>query len=123
VAARRRIFETYVERLGSLPGISFMPEGAYGTSNRWLTCMVVAPEAFGATREDIRKALEACNVESRPVWKPMHLQPVFAGCRHFGGAVAEHFFRDGLCLPSGSSLSPGDQDRVIEIVRRQCRAA
>jgi pyridoxal phosphate-dependent aminotransferase EpsN len=123
VAARRRIFATYVEQLGSLPGISFMPEAAYGTASRWLTCLTVDPAAFGSTREEVRLALEAANVESRPIWKPMHLQPVFAGCRHHGGEVSERYFRDGLCLPSGSSLSAADQERVIEIVRRQCRNA
>lgn len=118
VAIRRRIFETYVKALGDLRGVAFMPEAAYGTSNRWLTCVTFDPAEFGATREDVRLALEAENIESRPIWKPMHMQPVFTGCRAHGGAVSQHLFEDGLCLPSGSSLSAEDQCRVIETVRR-----
>lgn len=118
VAVRRRIFEIYAKALEDLPGTMFMPEAGYGTSNRWLTCIVFDPATFGATREDVRLALEAENIESRPVWKPMHMQPVFAACRMHGGAVARHLFENGLCLPSGSSLSAEDQRRVIETVGR-----
>ena len=118
VAARRANFEAYREALGELPGIGFMPEAPWGVSNRWLTCITVEPEAFGATREDVRQALEAENIEARPVWKPMHLQPVFAGCRALGGRVCEEIFEKGLCLPSGSSLSGDDRGRVIDVVRR-----
>ena len=121
VAIRRRIFETYVEGLGSLPGTAFMPEAAYGTGSRWLTCLTIDPAAFGATREDVRLALEAENIESRPIWKPMHMQPVFAGCRVHGGGVSERLFELGLCLPSGSSLSDEDQGRIIAIVCQTCR--
>ena len=121
VAIRRRIFENYVEGLGSLPGTAFMPEAAYGTGSRWLTCLTIDPAAFGATREDVRLALEAENIESRPIWKPMHVQPVFAGCRAHGGSVSERLFELGLCLPSGSSLSDEDQGRVIAIVCQTCR--
>jgi pyridoxal phosphate-dependent aminotransferase EpsN len=117
VEARRRIFQRYVDALGSLPGIAFMPEASYGIGNRWLTCMTIDPRAFGATREDVRLALEAEDIESRPIWKPMHLQPVFAACRRHGGTVSEHLFEEGLCLPSGSSLGDEDQERVILIVR------
>ena len=74
-----------------------MPEVPWGWSSRWLTAITVDPEQFGATRQDIRLALEAQNIESRPVWKPMHLQPVFRDCEIVGGAVAEALFRDGLC--------------------------
>jgi pyridoxal phosphate-dependent aminotransferase EpsN len=121
VATRRRIFETYAKELSGLPGLSFMPEAPYGRCNRWLTCIVVDLEAFGATREDIRLALEAENIESRPLWKPMHLQPVFAGHRVVGGHVSEELFEKGLCLPSGSNLAKEDQERVVEIVRKTCR--
>lgn len=121
VAMRRRIFERYVEGLGDLPGVEFMPEAPYGRPTRWLTCLTISPEVCGADRESVRLALEAENIEGRPVWKPMHMQPVFAGTRVFGGAVSERLFRDGLCLPSGSSLSPDEQDRVISIVRRSFR--
>jgi pyridoxal phosphate-dependent aminotransferase EpsN len=122
VAARRRNFELYAEGLGDLPGVAFMPEAAYGRSTRWLTCLTIDPAAFGGTREDVRLALEAENIESRPVWKPMHLQPVFAGCRVRGGAVSAELFDKGLCLPSGSSLSDGDRARVIEVIRGCCKA-
>jgi len=118
VAARRANFEGYREALGGLPGIGFMPEAPWGVANRWLTCITVDPAAFGATREDVRLALEAENIEARPVWKPMHMQPVFAGCRALGGRVCEEIFEKGLCLPSGSSLTGDDRGRVIDVVRR-----
>jgi pyridoxal phosphate-dependent aminotransferase EpsN len=88
VAARRRNFEFYRKYLGDSPGIEFMPEASYGRCSRWLTCLTVDPQEFGATRDDIRHALDAEDIEARPVWKPMHLQPVFAGCRVRGGGVA-----------------------------------
>ncbi|HEX5070034.1 MAG TPA: aminotransferase class I/II-fold pyridoxal phosphate-dependent enzyme [Vicinamibacterales bacterium] len=122
VAARRRIFDRYVAGLADLPGVAFMPESAAGRSNRWLTCLTIAPDRFGADRETVRQLLEAGNIEARPVWKPMHLQPVFANARVFGGAVSASLFRDGLCLPSGSALAPADQDRIIRTVRDACRA-
>ena len=117
IEARRAIFDRYREWLGDLPGLTFMPEPDWGRSNRWLTCLTVDPRAFGADREAIRRALEEENVESRPVWKPMHLQPVFHDAPRRGGEVAEALFRDGLCLPSGSSLSVKDQERICGIVR------
>jgi dTDP-4-amino-4,6-dideoxygalactose transaminase len=123
VARRRTIFERYRAALGGLPGIAFMPEAPYGRCTRWLTVMQVQAEAFGATPADLRVALEKENIESRPVWKPMHLQPVFRGCSMRGGAVCEELFAHGLCLPSGSSLLDEDLDRIIGIVRRCCAAA
>ncbi len=117
VAARRRIFDTYVEHLGDLDGLDFMPEASFGTSNRWLTTLTVDPDRFGATNFDIIAALEADNIEARPVWKPMHLQPVFTGARMFGGDVSEGLFSTGLCLPSGTQITKDDLDRVVRIVR------
>ncbi len=117
VEKRRENFAFYRQALGDLPGISFMPEPDTCRSTRWLTCIVVNPDEFGATREDIRLALEAENIESRPLWKPMHLQPVFHDCPMFGGAVSARLFADGLCLPSGSNLADADRDRVVQIVR------
>lgn len=117
VAARRRNFALYVEALGDLPGVSFMPEAPYGTTNRWLTCVLIDPESFGTTREDVRVALERENIESRPLWKPMHSQPVFADCRAVGGAVSAGLFEKALCLPSGSSLTDGDRARVVAHMR------
>lgn len=117
VAARRRNFEYYAEALGELPGIEFMPEAPWGRHTRWLTTLTIDPAAFGADREDVRLALEAENIEARPVWKPMHLQPVFAGYDTIGGSVAEDLFTRGLCLPSGSNLTEADLDRVVVVVR------
>jgi pyridoxal phosphate-dependent aminotransferase EpsN len=116
LARRRSVNETYRAALAHLPGLDFMPEAGYGRSNCWLTCVTVDPALFGASREEVRLALEAENIESRPLWKPMHLQPVFRECPTLGGSVAEELFDRGLCLPSGSSLTPADQTRVIDIV-------
>jgi pyridoxal phosphate-dependent aminotransferase EpsN len=117
VQARRRHFEHYRRRLGELPGVTFMPEAPYGTSNRWLTVILIDERQCGVTRESLRLELERNNIESRPVWKPLHLQPVFAGCRVRGGAVAERIFEGGLCLPSGSAMTPKDLDRVCDIIQ------
>jgi len=114
VAARRATNQAYREQLGHLPGIEFAPEARFGRATFWLTCLAIDPDRFGATREDIRVHLEKQDIEARPVWKPMHLQPVFAGCRVRGGAVAEELFAKGLCLPSGSSLTHADRQKVIE---------
>ena len=117
VRRKREICEYYRQALADLPGIAFMPEAPWGRSTRWLTVITVDPAQFGATREDIRLALEAENIESRPLWKPMHMQPVFHGCEVVGGAVAEALFRDGLCLPSGTALTEVDLDRVVSVIR------
>ncbi|MBR8839652.1 MAG: DegT/DnrJ/EryC1/StrS family aminotransferase [Stigonema ocellatum SAG 48.90 = DSM 106950] len=114
VAARRRNFEIYASALGNLPGIKFMPEATFGKATRWLTCLTIDPEAFGANREQIRLTLAEQQIESRPVWKPLHRQPVFAECQSIGGEVAEDLFEHGLCLPSGSNLSTEDLERVID---------
>ncbi|HKP18396.1 MAG TPA: aminotransferase class I/II-fold pyridoxal phosphate-dependent enzyme [Gaiellaceae bacterium] len=120
VAARRRVNQRYRELLADAPGISFMPEAAYGRSNCWLTCIVVDPEQAGTDRESIRLALEAEDIESRPLWKPMHLQPVHAEAPVYGGDVSARLFARGLCLPSGSALTDTDQQRVVEILRATC---
>jgi pyridoxal phosphate-dependent aminotransferase EpsN len=117
VAARRRNFDRYVAGLGDLPGIEFMPEAPYGTSNRWLTTLTIDPDAFGATREEVRLELEHHNIESRPLWKPMHLQPLYETSPMIGGSISERLFENGLCLPSGSSLTATQLDRVVEIIR------
>ncbi len=115
VAEKRQIFDFYLEALGKLPGIDFMPEADYGRSNRWLTCLTIDPDLFGADREEVRLALEKENIESRPVWKPMHMQPVFAAAEVFGGSVCERIFERGLCLPSGTALKSSDLERIAEI--------
>lgn len=121
VSARRRNFEYYREVLGDLPGIEFMPEAPWGRHTRWLTTLTIDPQELGASREDIRLALEEVNIESRPVWKPMHLQPVFAGCEVVGGEVSEDLFERGLCLPSGSNLTESDLERVVAVIKSVAR--
>jgi pyridoxal phosphate-dependent aminotransferase EpsN len=116
VAARRRNFEVYQQALGNLPGIQFMPEASFGRATRWLTCLTINPAAFGANREQVRLALAKQQIEARPVWKPLHLQPVFAGCECIGGAISEDLFERGLCLPSGSNLTTEDLERVIHAI-------
>jgi dTDP-4-amino-4,6-dideoxygalactose transaminase len=120
VARRREIFDGYRQRLGDLRGISFMPEPAVCRSNRWLTVALIDPAEFGADTHAVREALEAENIEARPLWKPMHLQPVFAGHVFWKGreAVSEQLFAQGLCLPSGTAMTEGDLDRVGQTVRR-----
>ena len=117
VAARRRNYEYYREHLGDLPGFDFMPEAPWGRHTRWLTCLTIDPDDFGATREDVRLALEAENIEARPVWKPMHLQPVYGQFPVVGGRVSEELFEKGLCLPSGSAMTEEDLARVVGVVR------
>jgi dTDP-4-amino-4,6-dideoxygalactose transaminase len=119
---RRHINDAYRDALGSLAGIEFMPRAPYGEPNHWLTCIVVDPAGFGADREAIRLALEAQDIESRPLWKPLHLQPAFAGYPVVGGAVCASLFDRGLCLPSGSSLADADLERVIATIRGLARA-
>ena len=93
-----------------------MPEAPWGKSNRWLTVCQINPEEFGKDREEIRLHLESLDIESRPVWKPMHMQPVFNDCQMVGGRVSESLFENGLCLPSGSSLHPDEQGQVIDAI-------
>ena len=114
VSQRREVFNAYVEKLGKLPGIAFLSETAGAFSNRWLTTILVDPaKSGGKTREDLRLTLEAVNIESRPLWKPMHLQPVFKGCPEYSSGVSENLFKNGLCLPSGSNLTRENLVRVI----------
>ena len=116
VEARRKNFEHYFGRLKQISGIQFLPELQGGRSTRWLTCILIDPHLFGADREQVRLALEKENIESRPVWKPLHMQPVFRGCKMRGGKVAEHVFERGLCLPSGSNLTPSNLDRIVDVI-------
>ena len=101
----------------------FQEEAPWGRHARWLTCLTIDPAKAGLDREDLRLALEAENIEARPVWQPLHVQPVFTGCARTGGAVAEALFERGLCLPSGSSLDDDDLARVIGVVRRSFERA
>jgi pyridoxal phosphate-dependent aminotransferase EpsN len=117
VAARRKNFSGYVARLGDLSGVEFMPEPAWARSTRWLTCITIEPSEFGASREDVRLALEAENIEARPLWKPMHMQPVFTDLHVAGGGISARLFEKGLCLPSGSALTDEQLDRIAHVVR------
>ncbi|HVI48426.1 MAG TPA: aminotransferase class I/II-fold pyridoxal phosphate-dependent enzyme [Chitinophaga sp.] len=119
VAERRRNFLFYVDQLEGLPGISFLkePEGSF--SNRWLTTILVnEKESGGITRETIRLALEKENIESRPLWKPMHKQPVFSGAPAYTNGVSEKLFESGLCLPSGSNLTEQQLESVVAHIRK-----
>jgi dTDP-4-amino-4,6-dideoxygalactose transaminase len=117
VAARRRNFEIYHQALNHIPGIQFMPEANFGISTRWLTCLTIDPDKFGADREFVRLQLAKQQIETRPVWKPLHLQPVFANCEVIGGEIAEDLFTKGLCLPSGSNLTDEDLSRIINSIK------
>lgn len=121
VAARRRNFEFYTSALRDLPGIEFMPEAPWGSHTRWLTTAVITPTEFGIDRDELRQRLDAANIEARPVWKPMHLQPIYRECTALGGSVAEDLFRRGLCLPSGSAMTADDLERVVTVVRESAR--
>jgi len=118
IGQRRKNNYYYRKQLANIEGITFHTEpSADFFSNYWLTCIVIdSKKTNGVTREDIRLALEKANIESRPLWKPLHLQPVFNSCPYYGEKVSETLFDNGLCLPSGSSLTENDLDRVIEVI-------
>ncbi len=137
---KQKIYSCYKEALSGLPGIEFMPESPHGRSTRWLTVILIDPNEFGADRETVRLALEEHNIESRPLWKPMHLQPVFSAgteagekeleeecvdcsgnrpykARVAGGEVSEYLFERGLCLPSGTQMTEQDLARIVSIIK------
>jgi pyridoxal phosphate-dependent aminotransferase EpsN len=122
VKQRRAAAFRYRDAFADLPGISLMPQACYGLHTNWLSCFLVDEERFGRSRDDLIRALDAADVESRPVWKPMHLQSLYAHCERYGGEVAEDLFRRGICLPSSSSLSGAEQLYVINEVRRAAQA-
>ncbi len=119
IVARRNNYEFYVSQLSDIPGIRFQPEIAGNISNRWLTCILVDSERTGGvSAEDLREALAKENIESRPLWKPMHLQPVYSFAPYFGSGVSDDLFARGLCLPSGSDLTEVDLNRIVQVIRR-----
>ena len=122
VEQRRAVAFRYRDAFADLPGISLMPQASFGFHTNWLSCFCIDEEQFGCSRDQLICALDAANIESRPVWKPMHLQPVYAGCECYGGEVAEDLFLRGICLPSSSSLSEAEQLCVIKEVRRAALA-
>jgi len=125
VKTRRLIFSRYFNALSTIEGIDFMPEATYGLSNRWLTTLTVDLEKTGVSRSQIIQALGKENIEARPVWKPMHMQPLYKDCEYItkdNRDISKGLFEQGLCLPSGSSLSVSDQNRVIEIILSTIRS-
>jgi pyridoxal phosphate-dependent aminotransferase EpsN len=122
VKARRENFARYLEAFADLPGITPMPEVSWNRATRWLSVFTIDPKAFGATRDEVLAALAADDIEARPVWKPLHLQPIFSGCEAVGGSVAEELFERGICLPSSSNLTVEQQARVVAGVRRAAKA-
>ena len=122
VEACRRVFTHYVNALESIEGLEFMPEIPEGQSNRWLTTLTLDPARCGRTPEQLIDALEGENIEARPVWKPLHLQPLFSDTRYYPyqehQSVSEILFARGLCLPSGSNLQENEQERVIACVKK-----
>ena len=117
VARRRDHWRFYGEAFADLAGVTMMPEAPGCASTFWLTALTIDPVVARSDREQIRLHLESLDIEARPVWKPMHLQPYFADCRSFGGDVSATLFEHGLCLPSGSNLSDADRERIADEVR------
>ena len=122
VQQRRAIAFRYRDTFADLPGITLMPQASYGLHTNWLSCFLIDEDEFGCSRDALIRALDEANVESRPVWKPMHLQPLYAGCLCYGGEVAADLFRRGICLPSSSSLTEQEQLHVVNTVRRTAGA-
>ena len=112
VTARRANHEFYMDLLDAVPGISFLPEPKGYSSNRWLSCVLIDSKKTGRIAEEVRLHLEKDNIESRPLWKPMHLQPLFESAPYYGQQVAATLFDNGLCLPSGSNLTVGEKERI-----------
>ena len=123
VARRREIFNSYRRYLGGIEGLDFMPEAPYGQSSRWLAVATLDPAVHPAGPEQVRLALEDVNVEARPVWKPLHMQPAFATSEATECPVAERLFATGLCLPSGSAMSDADVDRVCGTIKATLRSS
>ncbi len=125
VNACRRIFDSYVEALSDIDGLDFMPEVAFGRSNRWLTVITLDPARCAVTPYQLMEALEDENIEARPIWKPLHLQPLFSQCPYYAHSekesVSDRLFVTGLCLPSGTNMSAEEQERVIACVRKTLR--
>ena len=117
VDERRAIAFRYRDALADLPGISFMPQASYGLHTNWLSCFLIDPAEFGCSRDALIAHLDAAGIESRPVWKPMHLQRLYENCETIGGDAAQDLHERGICLPSSSSLSIEDQAYVIEQIR------
>ncbi len=123
VDQRRGVFDRYLEAFSNLEGIGPQPEASWGNHTRWLSCFLIDEKEFGSSQADIIRHLESQNIESRPVWKPLHSQPLFKDYECVGGEVAEDLNRRGICLPSSSSLTEEDQQRVIDCVKSLHRSS
>jgi pyridoxal phosphate-dependent aminotransferase EpsN len=117
VQQRRAVAFRYCRAFSGLEGITLMPQADYGLHTNWLSCFLIEERKFGQSRDGLIGILDAAGIESRPVWKPMHLQRLYQGSQLYGGAVAEQLFAKGICLPSSSSLAVEDQNYVADIVR------
>jgi pyridoxal phosphate-dependent aminotransferase EpsN len=122
IEQRRAIAFRYRDAFADIPGITLMPQASYGIHTNWLSCFLIDEQEFGSSRDALIQALDTTNAEARPVWKPMHLQSLYAGCECYDGKVAEDLFKRGICLPSSSSLSYEDQLHIVNCVRRVAHA-
>jgi pyridoxal phosphate-dependent aminotransferase EpsN len=122
VEQRRSVAFRYRAAFSDLEGITFMPQAGYGLHTNWLSCFLVDQQRFGCSRDELIRILDAAGVESRPVWKPMHMQKLYQDCARYGGSVAEHLFAHGICLPSSSSLTPEEQAHVVNVVREAAKS-
>lgn len=121
VTLRREMHDFYVQLFEDTPGITVFAENTSERySNHWLSCIVIDPVLAGFTSTDLRLELEKSNIESRPLWKPMHLQPIFKTAPYYGSAISEHLFKNGLCLPSGSNLTLDDKNRIKKAIENFC---
>jgi len=124
IQQRRAVFERYRTAFARIPGIEPQPEATFGGApgsfrhTRWLSCFLVNEQEFGISTPELIRYLDAANIEARPVWRPMHLQPLYAACEVIGGTVAEDLHRRGICLPSSSSLSWEEQAFIIERIQK-----
>jgi len=123
ITTKRKIFENYKDALKYYPGLKFMPDAGYGRVTRWLTTLTVHPDECGKTRDELIDAMEAENIEARPVWKPMHRQPLFSKCRFYSHlseppSISDNIFEHGICLPSGTGMSEEEQLRVIQCLKK-----
>lgn len=123
VEQRRAVAVRYRDAFADLSGISLMPQAPYGLHTNWLSCFLIDECEFGCSRDRLIQLLDSAGIESRPLWKPMHLQPLYSGCRCYGGQVAEALFLRGICLPSSSNLSPEEQLHVVNRVRAAAGAS
>jgi pyridoxal phosphate-dependent aminotransferase EpsN len=120
VEQRRAIGQRYREAFAGVPGISPMPQASYGRSTNWLSCFLIDEDEFGCSRDELIRHLDSAGIESRPVWRPMHVQPLYASAQRYGGRVAEDLSQRGICLPSSSSLTIEAQEHVMHEIHCAC---